>query len=180
MAQRFSRGDAFGRQGQAARLALAHGIGQVGPDHGRQDAELGFADRKAGIGRSHRDVAGAGQAHTTAQRGALDARDGGLGAGVDARQHGRKAPRVLQVPFQAGLAGALHPLQVGPRAEVLAFTGQHDHTHLRVGRELRKGGVQLADHGFVEGVEDRRAGHRDLGHARAAGLMRRVSIALIQ
>ena len=93
----------------------------------------------------------------------------GAGAGLDAREHRREAARIVEVPFDARRAGALHPLQVGAGAEVLAGAGQHDHAHRVVGFQLREGGVDLADHRLVEGIEDGLAGHRHLGHAGGAG-----------
>ena len=45
--QRLGGADARGRQRQALGLALADSVDDVGADHGRQDAEPGFADRES-------------------------------------------------------------------------------------------------------------------------------------
>jgi hypothetical protein len=160
--------DASGGQRQPARMALAERIDDVRADHCGQDAETGFADGEARVVGGNRDVACASQAHTAAECRALHAGDGGLGAGLDACEHGGEPARVLEVVLLRGLARALHPLQVGAGAEVLAVASQHDHAHVRRNGQLRKRGVELGDHRLVEGVEHRRTRHGDLRHARCA------------
>jgi hypothetical protein len=73
--------DALGGQGQPPCLPLAHGVGQVGADHRGQDAESRFADGEAGVVGRDGDVAGAGQAHATAQSQSSPAVDGDVAQG---------------------------------------------------------------------------------------------------
>ncbi len=153
------------RQRQAARVALADRVQHVRTDRRRQDAELRLADGEARVVGGDRDVAGAGEADAAAERGALDARDGRLRAGVDSAQHRRELARVVEVPFDRRLARALHPVEVGAGAEVLAVAGEHDHAHAVVGAEPREGRVEFGDHLFVERVVDVRPRHRDLRDA---------------
>ncbi len=118
------------------------------------------------------EIARAGEAHAAAHARAVHSRDGGLGAGGDAVEHRREAPRVLEVRPFGRHALTLHPVDVGARAESPASGGEDDRAHLRIDGRRRECRVDLGDHRLVECIQRGVARQLDSQHAAGAALDR--------
>ncbi len=158
-------GEYFGGDEVPPGLALADGAHHVGADHGRNQAELHFAEAEAGFLGGDDDVAAGGKAHRAAESGALYQADHGLGQVVEYVHQPRQFPGIIQVFLAAVLGHAAHPAKVGPGGEVLAFGAQDNDLHAVVGIHLGEGADQLLDDHVVEGVAFVRAVENHLGNA---------------
>ncbi len=107
------------------------------------------------------DVAGGGQPHAAAERGALHAGDGRLLHHRQRAQHVRQRAGVVLVVGDAVVGGALHPVEVGAGREAAAAAGEDDDADVLVAVEGDAGGRQLEDQVFVEGVVQFRPVHPD-------------------
>lgn len=142
---------------QRRALARADRGDHVRRNHRRQQAKAAFGQAKARLGTADGDVATRHQADAAAERGAIDARNGGLGQFVQRAHQARQRQCIGRIVGFAGADHAAHPVQVGAGGKRRAGTGDDHDPHLRIGTGLLQGAGEGGNQGRVERVVHCRA-----------------------
>ena len=120
---------------------------ESGLDLAQAEAHFGRAEGR--LGARHHDVAAGDQARPTAERRAVDSRDGRFRQLVEGLHQLRQRPGVGEIVLLAVGHSAAHPVEVRPGREASAGPGQDDGAHGLVDPEARELDGQFGDQPVV-------------------------------
>jgi thiosulfate reductase cytochrome b subunit len=138
-----------------------------GRDDRRNDTEFHLGKAEDRVVGGDGDVANRGQPCSSAQGGALDSPDDGLGAVVDGPKHVAHPFGVAHVRIEAQLERGTHPIDVGAAAKDAPLAVEDDHANVVGGGNAREGLVELGDDLGIEGVTNLGPGECDASDAGA-------------